>query len=54
MIRTVFVFYHVHHARGRETVLQVAQLEMDAAGKVVCDRDKYAGPPEKPSTTAKP
>ena len=36
------VFYHVHYARGRETVLQAAELEMDAAGKVTCDRDAYA------------
>lgn len=36
------VFYHVHFAKGRETVLQAAELEMDAAGKVICNRDKYA------------
>ena len=36
------VFYHVHYAKGRKTVLQAAELEMDSAGKVICDRDKYA------------
>ena len=36
------VFYHVHFAKGRETVLQAAELDMDAAGKVICNRDKYA------------
>ena len=36
------VFYHVHHAKGRKTVLQAAELETDSAGKVICDRDKYA------------
>ena len=41
------VFYHVHFAKGRETVLQAAELELDAAGldaagKVICKRDKYA------------
>jgi lysophospholipase L1-like esterase len=36
------VFYHVHFAKGRETVLQAAELDMDAGGKVTCDRDKYA------------
>lgn len=35
------VFYHVHHARGRETVLQCAELEMGADGRIVCDRDKH-------------
>jgi predicted GH43/DUF377 family glycosyl hydrolase len=36
------VFYHVHYANGTETVLQAAELEMGPAGKVICDRDKYA------------
>jgi lysophospholipase L1-like esterase len=35
-------FYHVHFAKDRETVLQAAELDMDAAGKVICNRDKYA------------
>jgi lysophospholipase L1-like esterase len=36
------VFYHVHFAKGRETVLQAAELDMDSTGKVICNRDKYA------------
>ncbi len=46
------VFYHVHFANGRETVLQAAELDMDAAGKVICNRDKYAAATE--SSARKP
>ena len=37
-----FVFYSVHYNRDNEAAIQVAELEMDAAGMIVCDRDRYA------------
>jgi predicted GH43/DUF377 family glycosyl hydrolase len=33
------VFYFTH--QGKQTVIQLAELELDAEGKVVCNRDKY-------------
>ncbi|MCX6877612.1 MAG: SUMF1/EgtB/PvdO family nonheme iron enzyme [Verrucomicrobia bacterium] len=44
----VFVFYQVVYAHDRETVLQVAELELDAAGKAVCDRDRHAAKAQAP------
>ncbi len=35
------VFYFTH--QGKRTVIQLAELEVTAEGKVVCNRNKYAG-----------
>lgn len=42
------IFYFVDG--GRRTVIQMAELELGADGKVTCDRDKYAAATTEPAT----
>ena len=42
------IFYFTH--QGNQTVIQVAELEVGADGKMVCDRNKYAKAASVPAT----
>ena len=42
------VFYSTH--QGNQTVMQIAELELDKDGKVVCNRNQYAPPATATST----
>lgn len=42
------LFYFTH--QGNQTVMQIAELELDQDGKVVCNRNKYAAPTSSSAT----